>query len=261
METLSFREAIHSRSNRFFFRLRTALKFRRCGYREAGTGDLMLNGAALRLERQYGMARFRPHLQEIIYRKNLSTLAWLENLGPFIGELPAEPEVLEAGTQDFSRLPAIRRFLEENARVPRVTGLELDPYPILVDLHSRADRAEYYLKVGGASGDCYEGGDFFEWQAQADCVLSFYPFVSTNPALAWGLPAEFGNGRKWAESFARVLRPGGLLLVVHQGDWEEEEFDKVRTGLPLQLLARDKANAEIYPLPHPACMSIYRREK
>ncbi|MGE3260976.1 MAG: hypothetical protein AB7K68_04275 [Bacteriovoracia bacterium] len=261
METLSFTESLHSRSNRLFLQLRTALKFRRSGYRESGSEDLALSPEAGVLESRYGMGEFFTKLHSNNYLKNLSTLSWLENLQPFLGELPEQMEILETGAHDFSRLPAIRNFFTLNNFSPAITGLELDPFPILTDLHSRADKADYYISLTKNPGDKFLAGDFFKSALQADCILSFYPFVSANPALAWGLPAEFGSAEKWLEGFSRTLKPGGLLLVVHQGEWEEKEFDEARKNFPLELLARTEANSAILTLPHPPCLSVYRRTR
>ncbi|MGZ3710125.1 MAG: hypothetical protein ACXVBE_00135, partial [Bdellovibrionota bacterium] len=249
------------RSNRLFLQLRTALKFRRGGYSESGAEEMGLGLEAKRLETLYSLTPFRASLEEASYQKNLSTLSWLEELKPFLESLPKKPEILETGAQDFSRYPAMRRFFDKNGYSPKVTGLELDPYPVLTDFHSRADKAEYYLSVVKAPGDRFLAGDFFKSNLSADCILSFYPFVSAIPALVWGLPAEFGSAEKWVEGFLRSLRPGGILLVVHQGEWEEREFDLARADSALELLKRVKADAKILPLVHPPCLSVYRKRK
>jgi hypothetical protein len=139
--------------------------------------------------------------------------------------------------------------------------MELDPYPVLSGFHSRADKAEYYLSLpGGHRTDDYLAGDFFLRNSQpADLILSFYPFVSPDPALAWGIPAEFGDAKKWVDAYVQNLQKGGLVLAVHQGSWEEEEFDRARKDAPLEIIWRSRVDCPFYPLPHPACASVYRR--
>ena len=253
-------ESLHSKRNRFFWRLRSALGFRRAGYKEAGDTSLPLTDEEKRLERRYGLVFLRPRLAPETYRKNLATLWVMEKTLPPELLPKGSFNVLEPGCQDFSRLPAIRAFFKRHGREPKVTGLELDPYPVLSNFHSRADKAEYYLSLGGRqSSDLFQAGDFFKWSRPAELVLSFYPFVSKDPALAWGIPEDFGDGAKWADAFVRILQPGGLVLVVHQGPWEEEEFDRARKGKPLEILWRSRVDCPFYPLPHPACASVYRR--
>ncbi len=253
-------ESLHSKRNRFFLKLRSTLGFRRSGYKETGSQTLPLTPEEMRLERRYGMIFLRPRLFPEVYKKNLATLWILEKTLP--ADLLPKGEFLlsEPGCQDFSRLPAIRAFCKRHGRTPIVQGMELDPYPVLMGFHSRADKANYYLSLpGGHRHDDYVAGNFFEANRPAQLILSFYPFVSPDPAVAWGIPAEFGDAKKWAEAYTLNLKPGGLVLVVHQGPWEEEEFDRARKEAPLEILWRSRVDCPFYPLPHPACASVYRR--
>lgn len=259
MERLSFTETVHSTSNRLLWRLRSAVKFRRGGYSEAGVPDFVTPPGAKAVEKHYRLGALRKSLSTESYLKNLFTLCALENLLVFLEELPKKIQILEPGSQDFSRLPAIRLFFEAHGFSPEITGLELDAFPLLQSLHSRADKAEYYRQLLRPSADHFEAADFFQWQNPVHCILSFYPFVSPHPALAWGIPAEFGSAEKWVASFERNLREGGLLFVIHQGEWEENEFDRARENSALELVLREQVKCEFYPLPHPACVSIYRK--
>lgn len=258
MERLT--EELQSKRNRLFWRMREAIRFQRPGYRENGNGSAHLDPEAARLCDAYGLAALQPNLSSAVLEKNLATLWILEQMLDGI-PLPGGPlSVLEPGCQDFARLPALRAYLRARNTDPVITGLEVDAYPILHNLHSRADKARYYLALpGGHARDSFRAGDFFRWCDPAELLLCFYPFVSANPALSWGLPKEFGRPELWIEAFARNLKAGGKLLVVHQGPWEEEEFDEARAEAPLRLLRRAEVNCHFYPLPHPACASVYER--
>lgn len=260
MPLSSFGENLHSAKNRIFWGLRSRLRFRRPGYAENGISNLLFSGPERKLKNSFGFALLAESLNDDTYKKNLWTLHVLDRmLGAHLarGHLPLE--ILEPGCQDFARLPALRSYFRKQGLNPRITGLEIDPFPLLHDFHSRWDKAKYYLSLE-KSADRYLQADFFEWNESADLICCFYPFVSKHPALAWGLPARYGNAKPWIESFRRNLRPGGLLLVVHQGKWEEEDFDEARTGYPLKLVQREVFELPFYPLPYPACASVYRRE-
>jgi hypothetical protein len=195
-------------------------------------------------------------------QKNLATL-WVLNevfansKNCLSDKLSSIKMTLDAGTQDFARLPALAFFLQQSCAQTKILGLELDAFPVLRNGHSRADVANY---IAGLVGNAkYSSGDFFHWQEPVDFITAFYPFVSPHPALAWGLPAHYGDARPWVKSIAKNLRPGGLALVVHQGAWEEEEFD---SALPyadpkLCLLTRLELKCSFYPLPHPMRASLY----
>lgn len=263
MDGTSLGASLQSAKNRVFWEIRSRVRWRRGGYRETGAASLALGADELALEREFDFSIYRSYLSNEAYRKNLWTLALLRALlAPHLraGHPPAE--ILEPGCQDFARLPALQAFFRKQGAQPRITGLELDPFPVLHDFHSRWDKAKYYLSLA-ASANRYEPGDFFRWRQPVDLVACFYPFVSPHPALAWGLPARFGNPKPWIEGFVRNLNPGGLLLVVHQGEWEEADFDEARLrlpGSPLRLLQREEFATPFYPLPYPACASVYRKE-
>jgi hypothetical protein len=258
----NFHETIHSAKNRVFWELRSRLRWSRSGYQETGAESVPLGDEERALESAYELPHYKNYLSAETYRKNLWTLGLLGRiLRPHLRAAHLPLEILEPGCQDFSRLPALRAFFRKQGIRPRFTGLELDPFPLLHDFHSRWDKASYYVGLE-KSADRYLAADFFGWHEAADLICCFYPFVSANPALAWGLPAHFGKPGPWVDGFLRNLRPDGLLLVVHQGEWEEEDFDAARAARAgLRLLQRENFETVFYPLPYPACASVYRRER
>lgn len=258
MERLT--EELRSRRNRLFWKLREKLRFSREGYRETGNEETRFDPEAARLEMQYALGFLKGRIAAPVYLKNLATLWILERMLDGVTLPPRDFNVLEPGCQDFARLPALRAYLRDRRCEPRITGVEVDAFPVLEGFHSRADKARYYLSLPpGAGADRYEARDFFRWGDPAYLVFCFYPFVSSNPALAWGLPKEFGRAKEWVEAFERNLVAGGYLMVVHQGDWEEEAFDEAREGSTLELVKRANVDCPFYPLPHPACASVYRK--
>ena len=260
MQQLSISERWHSKRNQVFHWLRNIVQFRRKGYGENFDNSSPLDESFIAAGYLTQLKEIREQLSPQIYRKNLSTLFTLEGIFADL-DLGHEKlqDVLEVGAHDFSRLPALRIFFRA-----RITGLEIDPFPILHDLHSRFDRAEYYQKVLKkicALAHSYLAGDFFTHQSSYDLVLCFYPFVSPHPSLAWGLSAELGSAQKWRTSLERCVKPGGLVLLVHQGEWEQETFDEVRDAETLQLLARKVIQPPFESFPYPPHVSLYRRRR
>lgn len=239
-------ESLHSKQNRIFWKLRNALQFKRGGYREVGESKAA--DSENLLAEKYSLRS--SSLSKEVWQKNLATLWGLEQF-----PLPLQPlTILEPGCQDFSRLPALRAFFPAS----QIMGVEVDAFPILHNLHSRWDKAHYYISL--TNNARYFAQDFFAWNKPADLILSFYPFVSEHPTLAWGLPVDFADGKKWAEAYVKNLNPNGHLLVVHQGKWEEDIFDENRKGLPLAIVKRTVLDCPFYPLPHPAHATLYRLE-
>lgn len=167
---------------------------------------------------------------------------------------------IDAGCQSFRRLPAMHKCLAPTCDFLHFKGIELDAFPLLDNFHSRYDVARYYCQHH--PGSRYIAADFFLWSGQTnvDIAFCFYPFVSMEPSLAWGIPAQFGNAEKWVSTLQRCLVKDGVTLVVHQGDWEEKlfysaiqknkSFDRINQKT-LHLLP------ELYP--YPVHVSLYRK--
>ena len=146
MKAAGLVESLHSARNRLFWHLRSRLRWQRPGYKESGAESLNLSGSASEAELRYELNKYRYCLSETTYCKNLWTVLLLERfLEKHLDAGKPLPEILEPGSQDFSRLPALRAFFRKRALQPRVTALELDPFPVLHDFHSRWDKAKYYL--------------------------------------------------------------------------------------------------------------------
>ncbi len=260
MHRLPLTERLLSARNHIFWTIRTHFRFRREGYLESGDNGSLRTDTEANLEKKYGLGSFAARLSPEVYKKNLWTLWVLDRLvAPHLRTDLLELEIAEPGCQDFARIPSLRLFFRNFYANTRITGIEVDPFPLLHGFHSRWDKAKYYLNLVNAA-DRYVEGDYFLWNDPVDLICCFYPFVSINPALAWGLPSYFGNPKPWILSFRRNMKPGALLVLVHQGAWEEEEFDKARHDSGLLLLERAHLDCDFYPLPHPACVSVYQRE-
>lgn len=255
-------ESLLSKRNRLFFVLRRRVAFQRGGYTEKGRArsreewleslPAPARTEALRIINKFNF--YSNALSPVSDRWSLWTLWLLENM--FSGAPRAELAV-DFGCQDFRRLPALRCFLGPK---PRIVGLEIDPYRILSGFHSRADIAEYFVKLDAKAE--YLPENAFSWtpRKKAGAGFAFFPFVSPHPALAWGLPAELGAPDAWLSTLHRSLLPGAYAFVLHQGRWEEEEFDEARERLPglLELVDRKRLICPFFPMNHPPHASLYR---
>lgn len=272
---LSFLDRIHSQVNELRLRTRTRVAFSRNNYREEGVSleawNVWLSNwpsqtVALihRLELQYKMTPWRSRLSLENYTKNLATLWLLEQmLETRLLALPTGANALEAGSQDFMRAPAISNFLQSQALSGNLTGVEIDAFPVLASLHSRYDIAQYLLRFLPRAR--YLAQDFFTLQESAELIFAFYPFVSPHPSLAWGLPHQYGSADRWVQALERNLVANGLALVVHQGAWEQEEFDNAlldasRRGAGITRICHQELNCPFYPLPYAALASLYRKD-
>lgn len=250
---------LHSLSNEVLFQIRSLIRFRRPHYRERGE-PLELSPMEHQLVNIYGMQEFTDSLSPLQLKRNLATL-WLlqQNSSWSRIEFAKDSLFLDVGCQDFSRLPALKAFFAKKALKNHFTGIEVDPFPILSDLHSRWDRAQYYMSLVDSAS--YLAADFFSYNQKVNGIFCFFPFVSVLPALRWGLPARFANADKWVEGFLRCLQHNGFLYLVHQGRQEQERFDQARSGWSnsLRLLERHELSCPFLPPKVPSMVSLYQR--
>lgn len=243
--------------NGFWFWVRNTLRFQRPGYSESTDIPPKFSSEAAKTNELYQFTDMGKKLSPPNWHRNLATLWYLQQMFDGI-DLPPTVSVLEPGSQNFSRLPALRVYFQRRGVKAQFTGMELDAYVPLKGFHSLWDHAQYYVSLEN-DGARFLAHDFFKWNEPCDVIICFYPFVSHEPALAWGLPAHVAGARQWIESFERNLKPGGYVFVVHQGDWEEQDFDDARKNSPLQLLRRRVLSCPFFSTKHPAHGSLYQK--
>src|SRR3989344_3522953 len=136
--SLSPWEKARSRVNGLLLAARRGLAFSRDGYSESTTPaalsrwkltlDPMSQAEVVRLSASYGAGAWTSFLRIDAFRKNIETLWILEAM--FLGDESIEQKlgevtaVVDAGAQDFARLPALAKFLRESSPGLQLTGIE-----------------------------------------------------------------------------------------------------------------------------------------
>ena len=155
--------------------------------------------------------------------------------------------VVDVGCRNGAYLAALAEFFPHS----KLIGVELDWARRYWNFFRRIDFAEAYARVLRDQGRDVQvfGKDFLDLsldlslelpgtpektenlEAESLVFSFFFPFVSENPCLKWGLPTRFVN-------FGDLLRHVQVLsapflskkegrsffcLSAHQGEWEEEE--------------------------------------
>jgi hypothetical protein len=235
--------------NRLTFALRRLSAWEIGAYREkaepkAGLfkDDPAAQAEAARLLAAYDL--FEPWVRatKTRYRETLTYLLWLEtlrNLAPVwfeqtlfpiqpVNSLPHSDESVEpfrwldAGAKNWSYAAAIPAFLmKESISDFALDGVELDPYRRYADLRTRGQAARAHIRAIPQAR--YHEGDVRDWTRSARIITSFLPFVFPEPHLAWGLPASDFRPFDLLKALLSLLEPGGLLLIVNQGEAEAEE--------------------------------------
>ncbi len=149
------------------------------------------------------------------YLQNLTTLEFLEQ---GITNTSAAPKIklLDIGSKYFCYAPAIHAFfsVRHPGKPVQLTGIEVDAYRRFIDLHTRYDYAQYYIRTIPAAR--YIAGDFLKHEGEYDFITWFYPFIFDYAHLVWGLPLNLLKPREMLAHAYSLLAPGGTLLIINQ---------------------------------------------
>lgn len=205
----------------------------------------LLNEIRFTLRTQvWGKVRFRHGLPEVIpTRPEIKKECDFYSLVLSRGFSPADAQkmglVVDVGCRNWSYVGALSRFFP-NADL---LGVELDGLKRYRNLFRRIDYAEAFAEKGLDVRNARPGReirvvalDFLEireLRQKESRELSgggplfcfFFPFVSEDPCLAWGLPKQYGNFGELldhaVDSSLELCREP-LFLSLHQGPWEAE---------------------------------------
>jgi len=235
--------------NRLGFTLRKRLRWEPGTYRERvePKTDLPLDNeardAAKRLAADYDLSAVYESASRERYLETLTYLDWLDlawRIRPDAFDLNTLNQPfrwLDAGAKNWSYVAAISAFIERHfPGAYRLDGVELDVHRRYVDLHTRRQAAQTYISL--LPNAHYHEGDIREWTQPAHVITHFMPFVFEDPLLAWGLPPEAFRPREILLHLLGLLTPGGLLLIVNQGETEAHAQKTLLEDAPQQLCFR-----------------------
>lgn len=158
-------------------------------------------------------------------------------LGADSREAELYQEVVDIGCRNWSYAQSLAAFFPK----AKLTGIEVDGGRRYVNLYCRRDQARAYaheLCQKGREAWYWEGDylDFDPHSVATPAVFTFfYPFVSDNPCLKWGLPVQFADFYKLLLHTKELVKKSqknvkgdgeGLIVSLHQGEWEAIEARK-----------------------------------
>lgn len=190
--------------------------------------------------RSYNFYNFREKSRKITYKENLYCLKLLEDHLESI-DFKWEKEnlkVLDIGSRNFSYAPALHNFFsyykwqDATTRGVMLDGIEIDPYRLMVDLHSRLDYAHYYIKT--LVNTRYITGDLLNHKEEDyDIILLILPFIHKKPLLNWGLPSKHLRPKQILKHAYQILNTGGIIILVNQLKIEKDAQQKIIEDLGL----------------------------
>ncbi|MEB3244513.1 MAG: hypothetical protein VKJ06_00810 [Vampirovibrionales bacterium] len=153
-------------------------------------------------------------------------------------EIPVQPVWLDVGAKNWDYGQALTRVLAPKA----ITGVELDAYRRYADGYCRWDYAQTHAKAMAEFAPAhYIAGDVCALTEPFDGISWFFPFVVPAPLVAWGLPDQCFKPQALLQHVLGLLKPGGLLFIVNQGDWEAEAQAELLKNAQVELLKNAQA--------------------
>ncbi|NPV84867.1 MAG: hypothetical protein HPY45_02505 [Anaerolineae bacterium] len=183
--------------------------------------------AAARLLQEYRLDYLLHHSTRRNYRENLYYLELMEKALERAGVvLPDSICVADIGVSHWFYVQAYCAFLRwwrasPSGRSIQVLGYEVDPYRVYFDFFSRYDYAMAHLQ--GLEDASYIPCPFDRQAERFDLISLFFPFVFKDDHLKWGLPNRLFQPDNLLGDVWDSLKPGGVLLVVNQGEAEHRE--------------------------------------
>ena len=216
------------------FRLRQRLRLGRTGYHEIAQpkADLfaqrenapaLIEAEAALLARYAMLPSARQRSRRARYLEILSILDALEQLWQDTAWPAARPlRWLDVGAKNWAYVDALAAFLSAHTDDWQLDGVELDPYRLYGNFYTRGAYAQAHA-APYAGRARYLEGDVRAHDGQYEGITLLLPFVFESTHRAWGLPqSAFQPQALLDHVIRRLLAPGGILLIVNQGEAEYE---------------------------------------
>ncbi len=144
-------------------------------------------------------------------------------------------QCVDIGCRNWSYAKALSDYFP----LAKLSGVEVDGARRYWNLFRRIDMARAYaseLREEGREVEVF-GKDFRELHSlrqplkrhEKVVFCFFFPFVSENPCIRWGLPSRFANFTELLEHSKTLVRSFDLdpiWMSAHQGEWEAAEARK-----------------------------------
>jgi len=253
---------LQSRANGLNLALRNFLRWTPPIYREAPAGQLDLSAFSAENQARAEELLSRYGLQDLPKRacrqrclETLTYLDWLDGTQQAQPDWFAElakagstanqpPGWLDVGAKNWAYVEALAAFAKAlNGENFRLEGVELDPHRRYTNGQTRGQAARAFIESIPQAQ--YHAGDIRDWRQPAHVITLFLPFVFEEPHLAWGLPLNYFQPKDMLAHVLAQLEPGGVLLVVNQGEVEAEaqaqlfqtlQFQAVQNTHPLEVV-------------------------
>jgi SAM-dependent methyltransferase len=215
------------------------------------------------LLKTYHLPRFRDASTRDNYLENLYYLDMLEKaLTESKQTLPESIDAADIGPSSWFYVQALHALLSwwsyPQQRKVKLSGYEADPYRLYSNFYSRHDHARAHIR------DLMDANYFaepFHFQpVRFDLITMLFPFVFIDDHLGWGLPTKFFRPQNMMADAWQSLKPGGILIVVNQGEKEHMAQRAMMEELGIHILTAFKHESLFYSYEHDRFVMVAARE-
>jgi SAM-dependent methyltransferase len=175
------------------------------------------------LSRKYEIEQWPALLSQ---RELLESVYCLDVLDRFVPRKQDAKQALDVGSKNGTYLPALATWAAVPWRL-----VELDAHRRYADFSTRRAHGERMCRA--FRGCQYVAGNVQQTEGCFDVITWFLPFVTKGPLLSWGLPLSEFQPRELLKHVAGLLAPGGVMLIVNQGENERDVQRSLLTEVSL----------------------------
>ncbi len=162
---------------------------------------------------KYNLEHLKNNSSKLEYIENLTVLEILENYFPQT-KIKQDEHILDVGAKNWHYIEALYNFFKNKAPSVSISGIEIDAYRMYINFHTRYDYAMH--RINHMPNVHYIVGDVLEHKDKYDNILVFYPFVTPEPLVRWGLPLSKLKPEQLIKHLYDIVNPNGSILIVNQ---------------------------------------------
>jgi len=195
--------------------------------------------------RKFFCASRKNYFEPYSRKSELENFYMSDILGKYFEvEKAQQAKILDVGSKNWFYIKGEYQFLKNHFDNFLLDGIEIDSNRLYTNFYSRGEVAKFHIK--DLENVRYFQKDFLKHDEKYDYIIWILPFVFEYPHLKWGLPLNHFCPEKMLSHAYEVLKEGGKIFVVNQGELEYQEQIRLCEKLGIKFKALGKIESEFF---------------